>query len=100
MSDTTVRFTRDTRNPIANYLGIALLTGVVLLLAWMQFKWLTELQVEEEARQRVALHVAATNYTEYIDSGIGPAARADQQGRFRAGCFRQRAAARHGDRTE
>jgi signal transduction histidine kinase len=52
--------------PVANYLGILLLIGVVLLLAWLQFKWLTELREEEEARRRVALRVASTNYAGYI----------------------------------
>lgn len=66
MPDTTAHFIRNTRNSIANYLGIVLLIGLVLLLAWLQFKWLTELREEEEARRRVALRVAATNYTEYL----------------------------------
>jgi signal transduction histidine kinase len=70
MSDPAMRFAGDGRNPIVYYLGIALLIGVVLLLAWLQFEWLTELRKEEEARRRVALHVAATNYAEYIDQEI------------------------------
>jgi len=66
MSDTSAHFKISTRGPLANYLGIALLIGLVLLLAWLQFKWLTELREEEEARRRVALHVAGTNYAEHI----------------------------------
>jgi|GEM_PF-2015988 len=66
MPDSALHFIRNNRNTVASYLGIALLIGVVLLLAWLQFKWLTELRGEEEARLRVALHVAATNYAEYI----------------------------------
>jgi signal transduction histidine kinase len=66
MRSSTERFQRYIERPIANYLGIMLLIGVVLLLAWLQFKWLTELREEEEARRRVALRVAATNYAEYI----------------------------------
>jgi signal transduction histidine kinase len=61
---------RNIRNPIANYLGIALLIGLVLLLAWLQFKWLTELREEEVARRRVALRVVATNYAEYVGQEI------------------------------
>ena len=49
MSDTSAHFKRRTRGPLANYLGIALLIGLVLLLAWLQFKWLTELREEETA---------------------------------------------------
>jgi signal transduction histidine kinase len=70
MPDTSTHFTRNTRAPIANYLGITLLIGLVLLLAWLQFTWLTELREEEVARRRVALHVAATNYAEYIGQEI------------------------------
>jgi signal transduction histidine kinase len=66
MPNTTERFIRYSGKPVANYLGIVLLIGVVLLLAWLQFRWLTELREEEEARRRVALHVAATNYAGYI----------------------------------
>jgi len=66
MSDTNVHFLHNPRIPFANYLGIALLVGVVLLLAWLQLEWLTELQKEEQARRGVALHVAATNYAEYL----------------------------------
>jgi signal transduction histidine kinase len=66
MPETTVRILNDTGKPVANYLGIALLIAVVLLLAWLQFRWLTELQGEEQARRRVALRVAATNYAGYI----------------------------------
>jgi signal transduction histidine kinase len=66
MPDSSVYFKRNTRNSLASYLGIALLIGVVLLVAWMQFRWLSELRGEEEARRRVALHVAATNYAEYV----------------------------------
>jgi signal transduction histidine kinase len=60
------RFQRYTERPVAHYSGIVLLIGVVLLLAWLQFRWLAELREEEEARRRVALHVAATNYAEYV----------------------------------
>jgi signal transduction histidine kinase len=66
MPDITERLTRHTQNPVFNYLGIALLIGVVVLLAWLQFKWLTELREQEQARRRVALRVAATNYAAYI----------------------------------
>jgi len=66
MSDTNAHFLRNPRIPLANYLGIALLVGVVLLLAWLQLNWLTELREEEQARRGVALHVAATNYAEYL----------------------------------
>ena len=66
MLNSTERFIRNSGKPIANYLGIVLLIGVVMLLAWLQFRWLTELREEEEARRRVALHVAATNYAGYI----------------------------------
>jgi signal transduction histidine kinase len=66
MPDTSAHFTRNIRNPIANSLGITLLIGLVLLLAWLQFTWLTKLREEEVARRRVALRVAATNYAEYI----------------------------------
>jgi len=57
---------RNSRHPVANFLGIALLIALVLLLAWLQFRWLTELRGEEEARRRVALRVAATNYAEHL----------------------------------
>ncbi|MGD8311968.1 MAG: histidine kinase dimerization/phospho-acceptor domain-containing protein, partial [Gammaproteobacteria bacterium] len=66
MPSSAADFLRHNRNAIANYLAIALLIGVVLLLAWLQFKWLDELRLEEETRRRVALQVAATNYAEYI----------------------------------
>jgi len=61
---------RNTRHPVANYLGIALLVALVLLLAWLQFRWLNELRGEEEARRRVALRVAATNYAEHLGQEI------------------------------
>lgn len=61
---------RNTRHPVAYSLGIALLIALVLLLAWLQFRWLTELRGEEEARRRVALRVAATNYTELLGQEI------------------------------
>jgi signal transduction histidine kinase len=66
MPERTLLVVPSTRNSIANYLGIALLIGLVLLLAWLQFKWLSELRREEEARRQVALRVAATSYAEYI----------------------------------
>lgn len=66
MPDSIIYFRRNTRKPVASYLGIGLLIGVVLLVAWMQIGWLSELRREEEARRRVALHVAATNYAEYV----------------------------------
>jgi len=50
--------------------GLTLLIGLVLLLAWLQFTWLTELREEEEARRRVALRVAATSYAEYVGQEI------------------------------
>jgi signal transduction histidine kinase len=70
MHDTTAHFMRNIRSPVANYLGIALLVGLVLLLAWLQFKWLNELREEEAARRRVALRVVATNYAEYVGQEI------------------------------
>jgi signal transduction histidine kinase len=66
MPDTNVPLLRPTRIPAARYLGIVLLIGVVLLLAWLQFRWLSELRHEEQGRRRVALRVAATNYAEYL----------------------------------
>ncbi|MGD2112534.1 MAG: HAMP domain-containing sensor histidine kinase [Gammaproteobacteria bacterium] len=61
---------RQTRHPVANTLGIALLIALVLLLAWLQFRWLNELREEEQARRRVALQVAATNYAEYLGQAL------------------------------
>jgi signal transduction histidine kinase len=62
---------RNPRHPLASYLGIALLSALVLLLAWLQFTWLAELREEEEARRRVALRVAATSYAEYVGQEVG-----------------------------
>jgi signal transduction histidine kinase len=70
MPDTTVNFTSGSRHAVVNYPVIAVLIGVVLVLAWLQFQWLTELREEEQARRRVALHVAATNYAEYLGREI------------------------------
>jgi signal transduction histidine kinase len=71
MPDRSPSLTRDSRNPVANYLAISLLIALVLLLAWMQYGWLTELREEEIARSRVALRVAATNYAENIGQRLG-----------------------------
>jgi signal transduction histidine kinase len=70
MRDTTARFARQTRQPVSHFLGIALLVVLVLLLAWLQFEWLSELRQEEQARRRVALRVAATNYAESVSQAM------------------------------
>jgi len=77
---------RTTRYPVVNYLVIALLIGLVLLVAWLQFRWLNALRGEEEARRRVALHVAATNYAEHLGQEINRLlARVEAAGSVRAG---------------
>ena len=44
----------------------AVLGVLVILVAWLQFQWLTQLSEQEEARRRVALDVAATNFSEFM----------------------------------
>ena len=54
----------------ANYIGTGTLVAVVVLLAWLQYRWLSQLSAEEEGRRRVALVVAATNYSDFVSRGL------------------------------
>ena len=54
------------RDWISGRIALVILVAGVLGIAWLQFRWLHQLRDEEEARRRVALRVAASNFQDRV----------------------------------